>query len=108
MKVRILIPMILLETMKIGIYEVKAKKGVIRTTVKYYDDTLDIKITGDFMVFPEDVIFDLEKRLQGLSLKDLQNIPKILEETLSNATLFGCTVEDFKNSIYGALKEVGL
>jgi hypothetical protein len=107
-KIRILILVIYFKVMKIGIYELKAKKGVIRTTVKYYGDSLDIKITGDFMIFPEDVIFDLEKKLQGLSLNDLQNLPKILEETLSKATLFGCTIEDFKNSIYGALREVGL
>lgn len=94
--------------MKIGIYELKAKKGVIRTTVKYYGDSLDIKITGDFMIFPEDIIFDLEKRLQGLTTRDIQNIPKILEEYLSRATLFGCTIDDFKNSVLGALKEVGL
>ncbi|BDC18552.1 hypothetical protein [Acidianus sp. HS-5] len=94
--------------MKIGIYELKAKKGIIRTTVKYYGDTLDIKITGDFMVFPEDAIFDLEKRLQGLTPSDAHKIPKILEESLSGVMLFGCTVDDFKNSILGALKEVGL
>ena len=91
--------------MKIGVYEHKAKKGVIRATVKVYNDTIDVRVTGDFMIFPEDVIFQLESRLSNIN-PDLNLISNIIDETLSKATLFGCTIDDFKTSIIGALKEV--
>ena len=52
--------------MKIGIFEYKARKGLIRATISLYDDTIEVKITGDFMVFPEDTIWELEKNLKGM------------------------------------------
>ena len=93
--------------MKVGVYEHKAKKGVIRTTVKAYNDVVNIRITGDFMVFPEDVIFQLESRLSNIR-PDPNLISNIVDEVLSRATLFGCTIDDFKTSIMGALREVQL
>ncbi len=91
--------------MKIGIFEYKARKGLIRATISLYDDTIEVKITGDFMVFPEDTIWELEKNLKGMKA-DEQLISKKIEETLSKATMIGCTVDDFKRTIIGALKEV--
>ncbi len=84
--------------MKIGIYEHKAKKGIIRSTVKIYNDVADIKITGDFMIFPEDVVFQLESRLSNIK-PDTGIILNIIDETMHEATLFGCTIDDFKTSV---------
>ncbi|MCY0860573.1 MAG: lipoate--protein ligase family protein [Sulfolobaceae archaeon] len=92
--------------MRIGIYEHKAKKGLIRATVKVYDDTIEVKITGDFMIFPEDMIFQLENNLKGLKVSDREAISRVVEDTLSKASLFGCEVGDFKTAIFKALDEV--
>lgn len=91
--------------MKIGIFEYKAKKGLIRATVSLYDDTVDVKITGDFMIFPEEIIWDLENSLRGVKA-DANLISKKVEDILSGATMIGCTVDDFKKTIIGALREV--
>ncbi len=91
--------------MKVGIFEYKAKKGLIRATVSLYDDKIDVKITGDFMIFPEDIVFELEKNLRNLP-PDENAISQNVEKILSNATMIGCTVEDFKKTILGALREV--
>ncbi|MFP3318312.1 MAG: lipoate protein ligase C-terminal domain-containing protein [Thermoplasmata archaeon] len=91
--------------MKIGIYEYKAKKGLIRATVSLFDDSIEVKITGDFLIFPEDMVWELENSLRGIKPEE-ELISRKVEEVLSNATMIGCTVDDFKKTIIGALREV--
>ena len=91
--------------MKVGIFEYKAKKGLIRASVTLFEDKINVKITGDFMVFPEDVIVDLENNLKDIP-PDERIIGELIEKSLSKAIMVGCTIDDFKLTIINALKEV--
>lgn len=44
----------------------KAAKGLIRVQVAIADDAIDaIQISGDFFMYPEDALWDLERSLVG-------------------------------------------
>ncbi|MEM4699846.1 MAG: hypothetical protein QXT74_02710 [Candidatus Nezhaarchaeales archaeon] len=53
-----------------GMAEVKVVGGkLVRAEVSVVGNRLvDVKITGDFFLYPEDAIFDLESSLKGLEL----------------------------------------
>lgn len=95
--------------MRIGIYEYKAPKGLIRVTVRVVDGMIeDIRIAGDFFIYPEDVVFMLENRLRGLKA-DPSYVGKVVEELfhLNVIESIGSSVEDFKTAILYAIKEAG-
>ncbi|MDP8003619.1 MAG: lipoate protein ligase C-terminal domain-containing protein [Caldisphaera sp.] len=87
-----------------GECEVKAKKGLIRVIAKKDDNKIkNISITGDFMVFPEDVIWELEKKLIGVNSRK-EDIRNVLNEILKNANLLGSTIDDFLDVIMCSLE----
>ena len=95
--------------MRIGIYEYKAPKGLIRVTVKIVDGVIeDIRIAGDFFIYPEDSVFVIESRLRGLRA-DPSYIGKVVEELFlaSVSESIGSSVEDFKAAILHAVREAG-
>lgn len=52
-----------------GVYEVKARKGLIRARVVVEDDVIrDVWITGDFFIYPEEALWMLEERLRGVRI----------------------------------------
>ncbi|MBS7653557.1 MAG: lipoate protein ligase C-terminal domain-containing protein [Candidatus Bathyarchaeia archaeon] len=67
-----------------------------------------IKITGDFFMYPEGLIEDLEKFLIGCPLNEtiiIETIRKFIEE--KGITLLGVAPEDFARCIIKAGEGVG-
>lgn len=95
--------------MRIGIYEHKAPKGLIRVTVKVLDRVIeDIRIAGDFFIYPEDSIYELEKRLRGLKA-DPGAVSRAIEDLFLSEHIegIGVGVDDFKTAIVNAIREAG-
>ncbi|AFZ70735.1 Bacterial lipoate protein ligase C-terminus [Caldisphaera lagunensis DSM 15908] len=87
-----------------GICELKAKKGLIRVSSQQDKGKIkSISITGDFMVFPEDVIWEMEKGLIGIDV-DEKNIREMVKKYLSNAKLMGSSIDDFVEVIICSLR----
>ncbi len=95
--------------MRIGIYEYKAPKGLIRVTVKVIEGVIeDIRIAGDFFIYPEDFVYELEQRLRGLKA-DPGAVEKIIEDLFLSERVesVGASVDDFKITITNAVREAG-
>lgn len=95
--------------MRIGIYEYKAPKGLIRVTARVVEGTIDdIRISGDFFIYPEDFIYLLEQRLRGLKA-DPGAIGKAVEDLFlsENVEGVGVSISDFKAAIISAVREAG-
>ncbi|MEM3440358.1 MAG: lipoate protein ligase C-terminal domain-containing protein [Candidatus Bathyarchaeia archaeon] len=62
-----------------------------------------IRITGDFFLHPEDAIFELERALEGVELKEGPLLERIKEVYRSaGAFSIGAGPEDFVKAILGA------
>ena len=69
-----------------GRADFKAGK-LIRIRAKFKDDKIeDIKITGDFYIYPENSIELLEEKLKGVRIEDVE---KIINEILKDAEYIG-------------------
>lgn len=90
--------------LKVTVGEVKAQKGVIRTKIACMNKEWRVEFTGDFMVYPEEIVFQLEEELGGSPMTLDYYILKI-QTILSKAELFGCTVDDFVASFQKAFSE---
>ena len=85
-----------------GICEVKAKKGLIRVTTEVEGGLIkDISITGDFFMYPEESLWEIENSLKGIKA-DYDQIHKILENVFNklNVKLVGASVEDFVSAVW--------
>jgi len=92
--------------MKVGVGEVKAEKGVIRVKIVCEQGDIRVEFSGDFMVYPEDVIFELEELLSG-PLRELGFYEETISRALESATLLGCRVSDFLDAFRIAYQGVG-
>ncbi|USS41790.1 lipoate--protein ligase family protein [Thermococcus aggregans] len=85
--------------------EHKAKKGLIRFEIEDEDGIAkDVKITGDFFVYPEETIGELENALKGKRLEELE---KAIEEFFAvrlDVEMPYINVEDFKVALKNALR----
>jgi len=55
-------------------YKVKGGK-LLRIRVRLDKGTIKgIKITGDFFIYPEEGIFEIEKALKGINIKDIKDM----------------------------------
>ena len=87
-----------------GVCELKAKKGLIRVSSQQEGGKIkSISITGDFMVFPEEVIWEMEKGLIGIEVNE-KTIRETVNKYLSNAELKGSSIDDFVEVIVCSLK----
>lgn len=56
-----------------GVY--KAKKGLIRVSLELLDEKIrDITITGDFFLYPEDALFEMEDELKGVPIGQVRKV----------------------------------
>ena len=86
-----------------GECEVKARKGLIRARVTVANGRItDVSITGDFLLSPEDVIYDIEDSLKGAEA-DKDVVRSILTRVMAGAELIGATVDDFVDAIVCAM-----
>ncbi|AEC51121.1 hypothetical protein PNA2_0203 [Pyrococcus sp. NA2] len=85
--------------------EHKAKKGLIRIEIEEEDGIAkDVKISGDFFIYPEEVIEELENELRGSRLEEIE---EKLEEFFSirhDVEMPYISVQDFKIAIRKALE----
>ncbi|MCK4637513.1 MAG: lipoate--protein ligase family protein [Methanomicrobia archaeon] len=85
------------------IVEHKAKGGLIKLEITIENLKIkDIKITGDFFIYPEDSVFDLEKKLRGKTEKESI---KVTEKFLSDVKAPGIELDDFKKAFKKAFEE---
>lgn len=90
-----------------GAFELKAKKGLIRARVEVSGGRIAaVRFTGDFFMYPEDAIYDLEKVLEG-SPADPDAAGRLLEEFFRSRSvqLAGSSVDDFKKALMMAVAE---
>ena len=85
-----------------GKAEYKVKNGkLVKAQVKAErDKILNVKITGDFFLHPEELIEDLEKALVGSPLNEAE-LTKIIKGIIKErkAVLLGVSPEDFAKCI---------
>lgn len=81
-------------------YKVEGGKMIKVQLTEEEDKILEIKITGDFFLHPEELIEDLEDALKGkpLSERDLAEAIRDLVQARA-ATLLGASPEDFAKCI---------
>ena len=85
----------------------KSKGGLIRSFVTIENSIIkDIRISGDFFLFPEEAIFKIIEQLKGTPAKR-EVIQKIIEETYEKENIQspGTAPSDFTESIMKALEE---
>ena len=61
-----------------------------------------IRITGDFFLYPEDSLEDLEMQLKGTRL-DKAKLKKKIDDCLSSSETFGFDSESMSDAIMGCL-----
>jgi hypothetical protein len=80
----------------------KAEGGVVRISLEAGDIIKKIKITGDFFIFPEDSIEELEKALVGTGTDDVALL-KVIKDFYENIDSYGVEPEDLVKAIKKAL-----
>ncbi len=88
-----------------GTCEVKARKGLIRVSVTVSQGIItSARITGDFIVVPEDAVLDMEERLVNVRASR-DDVSKVVNEAIRGASLIGCSEQDFVDAILCAAGE---
>ena len=79
-------------------YKVPGGKMVKISLLAKNGTILDLKIAGDFFMYPEEALFRLEAHLKG---KGIRSLPKAINEYLEKrrVKLLGVTAEDLAKAI---------
>ncbi|WP_297092358.1 lipoate protein ligase C-terminal domain-containing protein [Thermococcus sp.] len=92
--------------MKHHVGEHKARKGLIRIEFDEREGIAEhVKITGDFFMHPEEAVQELEKKLEGHKLEELEQIIDEFFAVRMDIEMPYINVEDFKIALKNALKE---
>ncbi|MGC9122727.1 MAG: lipoate protein ligase C-terminal domain-containing protein [Thermoplasmata archaeon] len=87
-----------------NIYEKKTKKGLIRVKVFVENNTIkDITMEGDFFIYPEDKIWELEEYLKSTPI-DENIIKEKVNEIMKDAEFVGSNLSDFYEVIINAVR----
>ena len=79
-----------------GRADFKAGK-LIRIRVKFKNDKIEeIRITGDFYIYPEDSIEILEEQLKGAKI---ENVDKMIKDILEGAEYIGIDAESLGKAV---------
>jgi hypothetical protein len=88
-------------------HNIYKSKKLIKISLEYDEDNKiinSITITGDFFLYPEETLDELEVSLTGTKLgKD--DIKQKIEKCLNGAEAFGFDSESLTDAILGCLKE---
>ena len=88
-------------------HNIYKSKKLIKILLEYYEDSKiinSITITGDFFLYPEETLNELEVNLIGTKLgKD--EIKQKIEKCLNDSEAFGFDSESLTDAILGCLKE---
>ena len=87
--------------------ELKVKGGkLIKCSIEVKNKEIkQIKITGDFFMYPEEKIEEMEEMLIGKEIKE-DAIKKALDEFFLEVETFGASKEDFLEVIMMAIKTI--
>ncbi|RLE98601.1 MAG: lipoate--protein ligase family protein [Thermoprotei archaeon] len=88
----------------------KARKGLIRVKIVVDERSrriADVRITGDFFMYPEDALWKLEDELRGAAL-DASEVTAKVRRALEGVRLVGSTPEDFTEAVLAALRGAGV
>jgi lipoate---protein ligase len=89
------------------IHNIYKSKKLIKISLEYDEDSKiinSITITGDFFLYPEETLDELEDNLIGTKLgKD--EIKQKIEKCLNRSEAFGFDSESLTDAILGCLKE---
>ena len=83
-------------------------KKLIKIFLKYKDDKQgnriisSVRITGDFFLYPEESLENLEVQLKGTRL-DKDNLKKKIDKCLNNSEAFGFDSKSLSDAILGCL-----
>lgn len=82
----------------------KARKGVIRFKIVDTGDLWRVELTGDFMLYPEEKVHEVEEALSGPP-RPVEDYVSEIRRALEGAEMLGCTVEDFIHAFLKAYEE---
>jgi lipoate---protein ligase len=89
------------------VHNIYKSKKLVKISLEYDEDSKiinSIKITGDFFLYPEERLDELEVNLIGTKLgKD--EIKHKIEKCLNDSEAFGFDSESLTDAILGCLKE---
>ena len=92
--------------MKHYVGEHKAKKGLIRIEFEEENGIAEhVRITGDFFMHPEETVHELEEKLEGHRLEELEGLMDEFFNMRMDIEMPYVNVEDFKIALKNALKE---
>jgi len=76
--------------------EIKVKNGkLLKCKIELDDNKIkNIRITGDFFMYPEEKIYELEEILKGIVL-DKKKLNEAISKFLENVEIIGASKEDF-------------
>jgi len=78
----------------------KAKKGVIKISAWVLDEQIkDLMITGDFLIYPEKALVDIENALKGAKLDENELIERVRSVEQHGVEFVGISAEDFARGI---------
>ncbi|RLG27500.1 lipoate--protein ligase family protein [Methanosarcinales archaeon] len=86
----------------------KSRGGLIRCEVTLEDDRImDIILSGDFFLYPEDALLHIADALRGLSISSRELLVTTIHDVYSKHEIIspGCEPIDFVSAIANALKE---
>lgn len=83
--------------------EIKVKNGkLLKCKIELEDNLIkNIKITGDFFMYPEEKIEELEKMLKGIAFNK-EGLDKKISKFFENVEIIGASKEDFVKVILEA------
>lgn len=87
-------------------HNVYKSKKLIKISLEYIDDgkvIKSIRITGDFFLYPEEALDQLESLLIGMKV-DRHSIKETIENALQKCEPFGFDSESLTDAILGCLK----
>ena len=89
-------------------HNIYKSKKLIKISLEYTDNKIisSIRITGDFFLYPEETLDQIEARLIGTKI-DRKSIKETIENCLSHSEAFGFDSESLTDAIIGCLNSNG-
>jgi lipoate-protein ligase A len=89
-------------------HNVYKSKKLIKISLEYTDSKIisSIMITGDFFLYPEETLDQIEASLIGTKM-DRNSIKETIEKCLSHSEAFGFDSESLTDAIIGCLNNDG-
>ncbi len=89
-------------------HNVYKSKKLIKISLEYTDSKIisSIRITGDFFLYPEETLDQIEASLIGTKI-DRNSIKETIEKCLSHSEAFGFDSESLTDAITGCLNSDG-